>query len=202
MFQRGGVISNSTNPQVGVPPLDGCRALLIQYIRSYCPYCRPFLHPQPEEAPCRSNTDPLITWMKSGYKIKFLGTNKLMNWISQSAASQFPKCPIYFPIYRTSKIYCPFTWPETYIIASSQNIEFLKLFILYFLFKMSGLHFKISLKLFQEKSNEPLYIILLCLSSLILFHIFIRIILLWGRKLWRDSQLIIWNTYIFITTKL
>ena len=37
--------------------------LLIQYIRSYPPYRRPFLHPQPEDAPCRGDRDPLITWI-------------------------------------------------------------------------------------------------------------------------------------------
>ena len=26
------------------------------------PYRRPFLHPQPEDAPCRGDRDPLITW--------------------------------------------------------------------------------------------------------------------------------------------
>ena len=42
-----------SNPQAGGPSLvDGPR-LFIQYIRSYAPYWRPFLHPQPEEAPCR-----------------------------------------------------------------------------------------------------------------------------------------------------
>jgi len=43
------------------PPLVGCPPLLIQYIRSYPPYWRPFLHPQPEDAPCRGDRDPLIT---------------------------------------------------------------------------------------------------------------------------------------------
>ena len=33
--------------------------LLIQYIRSYPPYWRPFIHPQPEDAPCRGDRDPL-----------------------------------------------------------------------------------------------------------------------------------------------
>jgi hypothetical protein len=33
----------------------------IQYIRSYPPYRRPFLHPQPEDSPCRGDKDPLIT---------------------------------------------------------------------------------------------------------------------------------------------
>ena len=33
------------NPQDGGPRLVGCPRLLIQYIRSYHPYWRPFLHP-------------------------------------------------------------------------------------------------------------------------------------------------------------
>jgi len=33
--------------------------LLIQFIRSYPPYRRPFLYPQPEDAPCRGDRDPL-----------------------------------------------------------------------------------------------------------------------------------------------
>ena len=46
-------------PPAGGPPLVGWSLLLIQYIRSYPPYCRPFLHPQPEDAPCRGDRDPL-----------------------------------------------------------------------------------------------------------------------------------------------
>ena len=48
-------------PQAGGPPLVGCPRLLIQYIRSHPPYRRPFLHPQPEDAPCRGDRDPLTT---------------------------------------------------------------------------------------------------------------------------------------------
>ena len=47
-------------PQAG-PPLVGCPRLLIQYIRSYPPTWRPFLHPQPVDVPCRGDRDPLIT---------------------------------------------------------------------------------------------------------------------------------------------
>jgi len=47
------------SPQAGGPPLVRCPRLLIQYIRSYPPYRRPFLYPQPEDAPCRGNKDPL-----------------------------------------------------------------------------------------------------------------------------------------------
>ena len=58
IFSRGGVVSASPNPQAGGPPLVGCPHLLIQFIRSYPPYRRPFLHPQPEDAPCRGESDP------------------------------------------------------------------------------------------------------------------------------------------------
>ena len=57
-FLRGGVVSASPNPQAGGPPLVGCPRLLIRFIRSYPLYRRPFLHPQPEDAPCRGDRDP------------------------------------------------------------------------------------------------------------------------------------------------
>ena len=57
-FLRGGVVSASPNPQAGGPPVVGCLRLLIQFIRSYRPYRRQFLHPQPEVAPCRGDRDP------------------------------------------------------------------------------------------------------------------------------------------------
>jgi len=43
------------SPQAGGPPIVCCLLLLIQYIRSYPPYWRPFVHPQPEDAPCRGD---------------------------------------------------------------------------------------------------------------------------------------------------
>ena len=60
-FLRRGVLSTSPNPQAGGPLLVGCPRLIIQYIRSCPPYWRPFLHPQPEDAPCRGDRDRLIT---------------------------------------------------------------------------------------------------------------------------------------------
>ena len=57
-FSWGGVVSVSPNPQAEGPPLVGCPRLLIQFIRSYPPYRRRFLHPQPEDAPCRGDRDP------------------------------------------------------------------------------------------------------------------------------------------------
>jgi hypothetical protein len=60
-FSPGGVVSTSPNPQDGGPPLVGCPRLLIQCIRSCPPYRRSFLHPQPEDAPCRGDRDPQNT---------------------------------------------------------------------------------------------------------------------------------------------
>ena len=57
VFLQGGVVSTSPNPQAGGPPLVGCPRLLIQFIRSYPPYRRPFLYPQPEDAPWRGDRD-------------------------------------------------------------------------------------------------------------------------------------------------
>jgi hypothetical protein len=37
-----------------------------EYNRSYPPYWRPFLRPQSEDAPCRGDRDPLITWTIMG----------------------------------------------------------------------------------------------------------------------------------------
>jgi hypothetical protein len=45
---------------VTAPPLVGCPWLPVQYICSYPPYWRPFLHPQPEDAPCYGDRDHLV----------------------------------------------------------------------------------------------------------------------------------------------
>ena len=57
-FLQRGVVSTSSNHQAGGPHLVGCPRLLIQFIHSYPPYWRPFLHPQPGDAPCRGDRDP------------------------------------------------------------------------------------------------------------------------------------------------
>ena len=51
------VVNTSLNPEGWEPPLVGCPRL---HIRSYPPYWRPLLHPQPEDVPCRGDRDPLI----------------------------------------------------------------------------------------------------------------------------------------------
>jgi hypothetical protein len=56
-----GVVSTSPNPKAKGPPLVACSRLPMQYIRSYPPYWRTFLHPQPEDVPRRGDRDPLFT---------------------------------------------------------------------------------------------------------------------------------------------
>jgi len=66
---RRGVVSTLPKLQDGEPPRVGCPRLLIQYTRSCPPNWRPFLHPQPKEAPCRGDRDPLITWQDALYRL-------------------------------------------------------------------------------------------------------------------------------------
>jgi len=60
LFLRWGVVSTLSKPQAGGPPLVGYPWLFIQYIRSYPPYSKPFLHTQPEDVPYRGERDLLI----------------------------------------------------------------------------------------------------------------------------------------------
>ena len=70
-----GVVSTSPNPQAGGPPLVGYPRLLIQFISSYPQYRRPFLHPQPEDAPCRGDRDPLHGICALLYNILYTNNN-------------------------------------------------------------------------------------------------------------------------------
>ena len=56
---QGEAVSTSPKPQAGGPPVVGCPRLLIQFIPCYPPYRRPFLYPQPEDAPFSGDKDPL-----------------------------------------------------------------------------------------------------------------------------------------------
>ena len=76
-FSRWVVVSTSSNPQAGGPNFVGCPRLLIQDIRSYPPYWRPFLHPEPEDAPCRGDTNPLITALRQLY---FINVSRVSHW--------------------------------------------------------------------------------------------------------------------------
>jgi len=59
-FLWWGVVSTLSNPQAGGPPIICCMQLLIQYIPSYPPHWRMFLHLQPEDVLCCGDTDPFI----------------------------------------------------------------------------------------------------------------------------------------------
>jgi len=69
-FLQGEVVSTLPNPLAGGPPLISSLRLLIQFIRSYPPYRRPFLYPQPEYVQYCGDRDPLCgstilrTWNK------------------------------------------------------------------------------------------------------------------------------------------
>ena len=52
-------LATRPTPVARRPPLFCFLRLVIQYIRSYSPYSRSFLHPQPVDAPCRGDRDPL-----------------------------------------------------------------------------------------------------------------------------------------------
>ena len=71
-FHGEALLAPRPTPHAGGPPLVGCPRLLIQFIRIYPPYRRPFLHPQPEDAPCRGDRDPPITWIVQQHSILFL----------------------------------------------------------------------------------------------------------------------------------
>jgi hypothetical protein len=68
---RQGFVGTTPKPQVGGLPLVGSQRLLVQYIRSYPRQWRPFLHPQPEDAPCRTDRDPLIKYSDLHYFKRF-----------------------------------------------------------------------------------------------------------------------------------
>jgi hypothetical protein len=55
-FLRWGVVSTSPNPQAG----GTVRDCLFKIFAATLHICRPFLHPQPEDAPCHGDRDPLI----------------------------------------------------------------------------------------------------------------------------------------------
>jgi len=87
-FLQGGVVSISLNPHARGSPIFGYPTLLIQYIRTYPPYWRPFLHPQPEDTQCRGDRDPGVdrVWWGSpreGYHLGDPGVDGriILRWI-------------------------------------------------------------------------------------------------------------------------
>jgi hypothetical protein len=59
-FSLWGVVRTSPNPQAGGPPLVAVRDCVFYMSSAILHIWRPFLHPQPEDLPCRGDRDPLI----------------------------------------------------------------------------------------------------------------------------------------------
>jgi len=88
LFLRRGIVSISPKPHAGGPPLVDYPRLLIQYIRSYSPYWKPFLYLQPEDVPYCGDRDPLIADYFLGnilnffiYYIKIIFVSFLFVWV-------------------------------------------------------------------------------------------------------------------------
>jgi hypothetical protein len=64
-------------PQATGLLLIGCPRLIIQYILSNPQYWRLYLQPQPEDAPCRGDRDPLIT---ERYKYSYINLYPGARW--------------------------------------------------------------------------------------------------------------------------
>ena len=60
-FLRWGVVSNSPSPKLEDHLLLAVRDCLFNIFAATLHIWRPFLHPQPEDAPCRRDRDPLTT---------------------------------------------------------------------------------------------------------------------------------------------
>ena len=82
-FHGDALLAPRPNPQAGGPPLVGSPRLLIQFIRSYPPYRRSFLHPLPEDAPCRGDRDQLIIWTS-------ITTIRNSDWVTKKTWVRLP----------------------------------------------------------------------------------------------------------------
>jgi hypothetical protein len=85
-FLRWGIVSISSNPKAGELHFVGCPRLLIQYIRSYPPYWRSFLRPQPEDVPCwvtstHLTTDSSIIPFRKPQELKIPLSSWLACWV-------------------------------------------------------------------------------------------------------------------------
>ena len=104
-FYSWWVVSTSPNPQAGWPPHVDCPRLLFQYIRNYPPYWRPFLYPQPEDAPCHGDRDPLTYLLIPCSKVlleKLTGSQLVKKFPAFYGTRRFHyrvrKCPPLVPI--------------------------------------------------------------------------------------------------------
>ena len=60
-FMMRSLLAPRPTPKLEDQTLSAVRECSFNNNRSYTPYWRPFLHPQPEDAPYRGDRDPLIT---------------------------------------------------------------------------------------------------------------------------------------------
>jgi len=83
------------------PPLVNCPRLLVQFICSYTPYWRQFLHPQPEDVPCDGKRDPFtyrhgLNDSTLGYwcyrRFMSIGTHKCLSGIHCNIAVTLKLC--------------------------------------------------------------------------------------------------------------
>jgi len=106
----------SPNPQAWGPHLLGCPLLLIQYIRSYPPYWRPFFHPQPEDAPCRCDKGPLtMEWYEHGNEL--YNRSVCLNAFTQP---NFRCCSPVLLVSPLEKCDRPFAW-DVFILGTGQT---------------------------------------------------------------------------------
>ena len=114
-FLRWGVVGTSPNPQAGGPPLVGFPRLITQYIRSYPPYWRRFLQPQPEDATCRGDRDPLITKECKKQRKQRRANNFRIRWVACEGVEVLGDGVVYtgrwVPKFQRSAL-SPSTWPE------------------------------------------------------------------------------------------
>jgi hypothetical protein len=59
-------------PKLEDRPLSAVRDCIFDIFAAAPPYWRPFLHPQPEDAPFRCDRDPLITVLKPTNNYKYI----------------------------------------------------------------------------------------------------------------------------------
>jgi hypothetical protein len=103
-FSRWGVVSPSSKPQAGGPPLVGCPRLLIQYISSNPPFWRPFLHPQPQDAPCYGDRDPHITWWEVVTGTHLSHSEKIATHVLFSVTSLSPEERALYEVMCTNRL--------------------------------------------------------------------------------------------------
>jgi hypothetical protein len=63
VFYGEELLAPRPTPKLGDHPLSAVRDCLFKIFAATLHNCRPFLHPQPEDAPCRGDRDPLVTKM-------------------------------------------------------------------------------------------------------------------------------------------